>query len=75
MSRIRSMKIDSWKETDLMVFESVGNRLANGYYEARLNNKSLKPHQDANIEDKIIFVRTKYLDKRFVRDPAILSPA
>ncbi|EAS05016.3 ARF GTPase activator (macronuclear) [Tetrahymena thermophila SB210] len=74
VSRIRSYKIDSLVEKDTNVFFSVGNRLANQYYEAKLKNTHIKPCQDSPLDNKIEFVRQKYLEKRYVQNQKDPSP-
>ncbi|KAL4473956.1 hypothetical protein ABPG72_000318 [Tetrahymena utriculariae] len=74
VSRIRSYKIDSLVEKDTNVFFSVGNRLANQYYEAKLKNSHIKPCQDSPLDNKIEFIRQKYLEKRYVQNQKDPSP-
>jgi Arf-GAP/coiled-coil/ANK repeat/PH domain-containing protein len=73
ISRVRSLTIDMWNPEQYYVFKQYGNSFANPLWEHRLQqdkvNKRLggKPTATSTREERDLFIRTKYIDKRWLQ--------
>lgn len=73
ITRIRSTKLDDWIVCDYKVLETVGNQIANMYWEHGLKNK-VTPQSFRSEDERANFIKNKYINKLYVmkgkRDPA-----
>mmetsp|Transcript_29636 Transcript_29636/g.47523 ORF Transcript_29636/g.47523 Transcript_29636/m.47523 type:complete len:261 (+) Transcript_29636:365-1147(+) len=69
VSKVRSIRLDSWKPSVLNLMCQVGCRAFNNIYEAKLGaiDDSVKPLPQASKDQRKIFIRQKYVDKVFVK--------
>ncbi|KAM0943938.1 putative Arf GTPase activating protein [Dioscorea sansibarensis] len=68
ISKVRSATLDTWLPEQVAFIQSMGNEMANSYWEAEL-----PPNYDrVGIEN---FIRAKYEDKRWVPRDTTLRPA
>jgi hypothetical protein len=65
ITRVRSTKLDSFKFDFLNILASVGNRLANEYYEHRMPSGYRRPTTNSSSDDCVRFVTEKYVKKSF----------
>lgn len=66
ITRVRSTKLDSWTVADAKIMETIGNKLANMYWENKLDSK---PSSLSSGE----FIRMKYDMKKWVK-PGVEDP-
>lgn len=64
VTRVRSTKLDSWTVRDYKVFETVGNSIANLYWEHKLTTKSQSAIRGE--DDRQAFIKNKYQGKNYV---------
>ncbi|KAL4648479.1 arf-GAP with coiled-coil, ANK repeat and PH domain-containing protein 3-like isoform X1 [Arapaima gigas] len=68
-SKVRSLTLDSWDPEQLKLLCVLGNDLINGIYEAQATEKGrLKPGPDSERQEKQIWIREKYVEKKFVKE-------
>ncbi|XP_038153626.1 BAR_ACAPs and ArfGap_ACAP domain-containing protein [Cyprinodon tularosa] len=68
LSKIRSLTLDSWEAEQLKLLCVLGNDVVNGIYEARCSEKGrVKPTSDSPRSEKEMWIREKYVEKRFVQ--------
>lgn len=66
VSKVKSLKLDSFEPELILLMKSIGNLNANTMiFEASLVS-TLKPVQDAPRKDRDYFIKTKYQDKKFI---------
>ena len=66
-TRIQSAYLDQWPLHDLEIFTSLTNMVSNNYWEANLNTEiDRKPCPDHEAKQGLAFVKTKYVEKKFV---------
>jgi len=63
VTRIRSTKLDSWIVGDYKVLETVGNAIANLYWEHSFKNRSFTPLN--SDEERTSYIRAKYRGKQY----------
>ncbi|KAF7658547.1 hypothetical protein LDENG_00011240 [Lucifuga dentata] len=69
LSKIRSLTLDSWEPEQLKLLCILGNDVINGIYEARCSEeRRVKPTTDSPRADKEIWIKEKYVEKRFVHE-------
>ena len=66
VSRVRSLSLDTWSDTQLEVMRHVGNSLANRVWEHHLDTRS-KPGPLATRGEKERFIRAKYVYRSWLR--------
>lgn len=68
VSKVRSLFLDSstWTPPQLALMTAVGNDLFNRHWECNLPDGA-KPTATSTLDDKIVFIRRKYVDRRYVR--------
>lgn len=71
ITRVRSTKLDSFKFDYLNILASVGNRIANDYYENKMPSGYRRPSASASNDETVRFVTEKYVKKAFA--PANLA--
>jgi Arf-GAP/coiled-coil/ANK repeat/PH domain-containing protein len=74
VSRVRSLTIDMWNPEQYYVFKQFGNAYANSVWENKLETDkvhkrlgSAKPSPNASREDRDQFIRSKYVDKKWLQ--------
>uniref|UniRef100_A0A3Q2E5Q9 Arf-GAP with coiled-coil, ANK repeat and PH domain-containing protein n=1 Tax=Cyprinodon variegatus TaxID=28743 RepID=A0A3Q2E5Q9_CYPVA len=68
LSKIRSLTLDSWEAEQLKLLCVLGNDVVNGIYEARCSEEGrVKPGSDSPRSEKEMWIREKYVEKRFVQ--------
>ncbi|TWW77744.1 BAR_ACAPs and ArfGap_ACAP domain-containing protein [Takifugu flavidus] len=71
LSKVRSLTLDSWEAEQLKLLSILGNDVINEIYEARcLEEGRAKPRAHSRRAEKELWIRQKYVDKRFVRSGA-----
>lgn len=69
LSKVRSLTLDSWDPEQLKLLCVLGNDVINGMYEARcLEEDRVKPSPDSPRQEKEIWIKEKYVERRFVKD-------
>ena len=66
VSRVRSLSLDSWSDTQLEVMRRLGNSLANSVWEHNLDTRT-KPRPLSTRGEKEKFIRTKYVYRSWLR--------
>ena len=66
VSRVRSLSLDTWSDSQLEVMRRLGNRLANTVWEHSLDTRT-KPGPLASRGEKEKFIRTKYVYRSWLR--------
>eukprot|EP01134_Creolimax_fragrantissima_P002909 CFRG2909T1 len=67
-SQVRSITLDSWNEENLHRVERIGNAKSNSSFEAKLENRSVKMNMKSNPNERLGFIRSKYVDKLWHHD-------
>jgi hypothetical protein len=60
------VNLDQWKPEMVEMYKSFNNAIVNAYWEAKLPQGFQKPGQNANSKDVEIFIRDKYVNRRWV---------
>ena len=66
VSKVRSLRLDTWNETQLEIMRHVGNTLANKVWEHHLDT-SKKPTHDSSRAEKEQFILSKYVYKCWIK--------
>ena len=66
VSKVRSLRLDTWSETQLHVMKHVGNSLANRLWEHHLD-MTKKPGPNSSRAEKEQFIMSKYVYKCWLR--------
>ncbi|KAH0457765.1 hypothetical protein IEQ34_013080 [Dendrobium chrysotoxum] len=68
ISKVLSVTLDEWSEEDIeSMVEVGGNSSANAIYEAYIPKGISKPKQNASIEERTKFIRSKYEFQEFLK--------
>lgn len=65
VSRVRSIELDDWPAECIAVMKQVGNQACNSAYEANVT-RFIKPTPHSSREEREVFIRDKYIHKKFV---------
>ena len=68
VSKVRSLSLDSWSESQLRIMLELGNVRANSVWEGRAEARRARPGPRASRQAKQQFIRAKYLDKAFLAE-------
>ncbi|KAM3875061.1 arf-GAP with coiled-coil, ANK repeat and PH domain-containing protein 2 [Diretmus argenteus] len=67
LSKVRSLTLDSWESEQLKLLCVLGNDVINRIYECRCPEEGrVKPNPDSPRTEKEMWIREKYVQKRFV---------
>ncbi|XP_009290262.2 BAR_ACAPs and ArfGap_ACAP domain-containing protein isoform X1 [Danio rerio] len=66
LSKVRSLTLDSWEPEQLKLLCVLGNEVINGIYEREAADVLQKPSAGSPRQDKEQWIRSKYVEKRFV---------
>ncbi|KAG7219359.1 hypothetical protein INR49_019091 [Caranx melampygus] len=68
LSKVRSLTLDSWEAEQLKLLCVLGNDIMNQIYEARCSQEErVKPMADSPRAEKEMWIKEKYVEKRFVQ--------
>ncbi|XP_058481532.1 arf-GAP with coiled-coil, ANK repeat and PH domain-containing protein 1 isoform X2 [Solea solea] len=66
-SKVRSLILDSWEPELIKLMCELGNTVINRIYEARIDEITIKkPHSSSPRGDKESWIRSKYVEKKFI---------
>ncbi|XP_051510097.1 arf-GAP with coiled-coil, ANK repeat and PH domain-containing protein 1-like isoform X2 [Myxocyprinus asiaticus] len=66
-SKVRSLTLDSWEPELVRLMCELGNTAINQIYEARIDEITIKkPHPSSPRQDKESWIRSKYVEKKFI---------
>uniref|UniRef100_A0A665V5I8 Arf-GAP with coiled-coil, ANK repeat and PH domain-containing protein n=1 Tax=Echeneis naucrates TaxID=173247 RepID=A0A665V5I8_ECHNA len=66
-SKVRSLTLDSWEPELIKLMCELGNTVINRIYEARIDEITIKkPHPSSPRGDKESWIRSKYVEKKFI---------
>ncbi|KAF7706498.1 arf-GAP with coiled-coil, ANK repeat and PH domain-containing protein 1 [Silurus meridionalis] len=66
-SKVRSLTLDSWEPELIKLMCELGNTAINRIYEARIDEITIKkPHPSSPRQDKESWIRSKYVEKKFI---------
>lgn len=65
ISKVQSIKLDSWSPELLMLMQAIGNKEANALLEAKLPS-TLKLISTASREEREEFIFAKYVNKKYI---------
>jgi len=65
ITRVRSVKLDGWTKENIEIMATVGNRVANDFYEHRIPTGYRKPGANSSPEECRRFVDEKYVKRNF----------
>uniref|UniRef100_A0A8C2BNI7 Arf-GAP with coiled-coil, ANK repeat and PH domain-containing protein n=1 Tax=Cyprinus carpio TaxID=7962 RepID=A0A8C2BNI7_CYPCA len=66
-SKVRSLTLDSWEPELVKLMCELGNTAINKIYEARIDEITIKkPHPSSPRQDKESWIRSKYVEKKFI---------
>ncbi|XP_051982734.1 arf-GAP with coiled-coil, ANK repeat and PH domain-containing protein 1 [Xyrauchen texanus] len=66
-SKVRSLTLDSWEPELVRLMCELGNTAINKIYEARIDEITIKkPHPSNPRQDKESWIRSKYVEKKFI---------
>ncbi|XP_062850340.1 arf-GAP with coiled-coil, ANK repeat and PH domain-containing protein 1 isoform X2 [Trichomycterus rosablanca] len=66
-SKVRSLTLDSWEPELVKLMCELGNAAINRIYEARIDEITIKkPHPSSPRQDKESWIRSKYVEKKFI---------
>jgi stromal membrane-associated protein len=65
ITRVRSTKLDGWQKDNIEIMATIGNKLANDYYEYKMPVGYRKPGANSTPEECRRFVDEKYIRKAF----------
>jgi len=75
ISKVRSLRLDSWEPELLLMIQSIGNVAANAIFEKNLP-ENLKLTPNATADERLRFIRAKYVEREWVeKDPTLLDTA
>ncbi|KAG7464645.1 hypothetical protein MATL_G00167550 [Megalops atlanticus] len=67
-SKVRSLTLDSWEPELVRLMCELGNTAINRIYEARIDEITIKkPHPSSPRQDKESWIRSKYVEKKFIQ--------
>ncbi|XP_034712138.1 arf-GAP with coiled-coil, ANK repeat and PH domain-containing protein 1 [Etheostoma cragini] len=67
-SKVRSLTLDSWEPELIKLMCELGNTVINRIYEARIDEITIKkPHASSPRGDKELWIRSKYVEKKFIQ--------
>ncbi|XP_071388121.1 arf-GAP with coiled-coil, ANK repeat and PH domain-containing protein 1 [Centroberyx affinis] len=67
-SKVRSLTLDSWEPELIKLMCELGNTAINRIYEARIDEITIKkPHPSSPRGDKESWIRSKYVEKKFIQ--------
>ncbi|XP_041820819.1 arf-GAP with coiled-coil, ANK repeat and PH domain-containing protein 1 [Chelmon rostratus] len=67
-SKVRSLTLDSWEPELVKLMCELGNTVINRIYEARIDEITIKkPHPSSPRGDKESWIRSKYVEKKFIQ--------
>ncbi|XP_073330866.1 arf-GAP with coiled-coil, ANK repeat and PH domain-containing protein 1 [Pagrus major] len=67
-SKVRSLTLDSWEPELIKLMCELGNTVINRIYEARIDEITIKkPHASSPRGDKESWIRSKYVEKKFIQ--------
>ncbi|XP_017281744.1 arf-GAP with coiled-coil, ANK repeat and PH domain-containing protein 1 [Kryptolebias marmoratus] len=67
-SKVRSLTLDSWEPELIKLMCELGNSVINRIYEARIEEITIKkPHPTSPRGDKESWIRSKYVEKKFIQ--------
>uniref|UniRef100_A0A7N8YDT0 Arf-GAP with coiled-coil, ANK repeat and PH domain-containing protein n=1 Tax=Mastacembelus armatus TaxID=205130 RepID=A0A7N8YDT0_9TELE len=67
-SKVRSLTLDSWEPELIKLMCELGNTVINRIYEARIDEITIKkPHPSSPRGDKESWIRSKYVEKKFIQ--------
>ncbi|KAJ8008307.1 hypothetical protein DPEC_G00103480 [Dallia pectoralis] len=67
-SKVRSLTLDSWEPELVRLMCELGNTAINRIYEARIDEMTIKkPHPSSPRGDKETWIRSKYVEKKFIQ--------
>ncbi|XP_076145119.1 arf-GAP with coiled-coil, ANK repeat and PH domain-containing protein 1 [Alosa pseudoharengus] len=67
-SKVRSLTLDSWEPELIRLMCELGNSAINRIYEARIDEITIKkPHPSSPRQDKESWIRSKYVEKKFIQ--------
>ncbi|KAM9335420.1 arf-GAP with coiled-coil, ANK repeat and PH domain-containing protein 1 [Symphorus nematophorus] len=67
-SKVRSLTLDSWEPELIKLMCELGNSVINRIYEARIDEITIKkPHPTSPRGDKESWIRSKYVEKKFIQ--------
>ncbi|KAJ8281948.1 hypothetical protein COCON_G00044670 [Conger conger] len=67
-SKVRSLTLDSWEPELVRLMCELGNTAINRIYEARIEEITIKkPHSTSPRQDKESWIRSKYVEKKFIQ--------
>ena len=66
VSKVRSLNLDTWSDTQLEIMKRLGNSLVNRVWEFNLDTRT-KPGPLASRGEKEKFIRTKYVHRAWLR--------
>ncbi|XP_075968484.1 arf-GAP with coiled-coil, ANK repeat and PH domain-containing protein 1 isoform X2 [Anarhichas minor] len=67
-SKVRSLTLDSWEPELIKLMCELGNTVINRIYEARIDEITIKkPHPSSPRSDKESWIRSKYVEKKFIQ--------
>ncbi|XP_048885384.1 arf-GAP with coiled-coil, ANK repeat and PH domain-containing protein 1 isoform X4 [Brienomyrus brachyistius] len=67
-SKVRSLTLDSWEPELVRLMCELGNTAINRIYEARIDEITIKkPHPSSPRQDKEAWIRSKYVEKKFIQ--------
>ncbi|RUS76306.1 hypothetical protein EGW08_015930 [Elysia chlorotica] len=68
MSKVRSITLDTWEPEQLKVMLELGNAVVNGIYEGAVDESiAVRAKPDSNRSVRENWIRSKYVDKAFVK--------
>jgi len=65
ITRVKSAKLDKWKRDHAEIMTSIGNKLANDFYEFKLPKDMKRLDVNSSPEECSRFVRDKYIKKNY----------
>ncbi|KAJ8368187.1 hypothetical protein SKAU_G00082150 [Synaphobranchus kaupii] len=76
LSKVRSLTLDSWDPEQLKLLCILGNDVINGIYEAQCADQGrMKPHAESLRQEKELWIKEKYVEKKFVKGAALTHTA
>lgn len=66
ISKVRSLTLDKWSNTAKCLMKEMGNSRSNAVWEAAVPQGRTKPGENASREERELWIRDKYVRRRFV---------
>lgn len=66
ISRIQSLTLDNIGTSQLLIARSMSNSGFNDIMEATCNQKAQKPKPNSSMDERNLFIRSKYMHKKFI---------